>query len=294
MEAPTTSTYKVHAPLSNFSWAGASFNLFPQVLLDTIHPNLKGRDADLGKDEQRELQSATHWLHFDWERDSEPSPAETVTLFLLSLWLARPTRSHVRCRFELKMYHTSNQHITFWRMLDRFNWIPGYVRDSHSTRDLTRAARYFNILRSISLRRGRLRQSLGLNAAGCMAYQWHVAFICHSAAAEALLTYSTDPGITKRLATSFACLTRRSKVQRDAAYRRFYGLYDVRSDIMHGRLEKLRTRNKLLLLARLEDASRSIWRQVFRSSSLRNILEADDSRRKQHFAQLEAGYRQPI
>ena len=284
----------VHAPLSAFPWQGGSSRVFPGLLLHRNRPQLGDLVTNLSEfDREDVLQSTRYWLSFEHQDGAEPSAGATVTLFLLALWLVRPTRTHVRFRFQVRREAGNGETGSFHRMLDQFNWIPGHVRSDLGDADLRRAATYYRGLWGVLLAKGRLRDALVLNAAGCMAHRWQVGFICHSAAAEAILTYSKAGGVTERLAKSYACLTRRSVRQRDLAYRRFRCLYGIRSDIMHGRLHRLQRLKKLRTLAQVENVMRALWRQVLWSGRVRCALEGTDTDRRQFMLSMQEGYESP-
>lgn len=230
------SRFRVYTPLSQFIWRGQDFTVAPGVEIKRIHvrPDVRGLNRRLAADEQNDLSLAVHWLTFEWSTDQEPLPKDIVSLFLIALWLSRPTRTHVKFRFEVCTDSTAAPD-SYSRLLGRFNWVPGATADNVTDAHLTEAALFFPVLRNLCLAHGRLQNSLSLTSAGCMAHSWQVAFICHSAAAEAILTYDRGPGITRRLALAYACLVETLAADRDRAFLEFRALYSTRSDIMHGR-----------------------------------------------------------
>lgn len=286
-------TFQIAIPLSEFPWTGTCFEGFKGISLATVRPALGDLEDQLAPFEKTELFFASHWLTFDWTVGTSPSPQESVNLVLLSLWLTKPTKTHAQFRFKLNRDPESTDHGGLFRSLEQFGWIHGHVRERLTDDDLTRAARYFAVLVPLLKSHGRLHQALVLHAAGCWASQWHVKLICHAAAIEALLTYSTYPKLTRRLATSFACLTRRSTPQRNRAFLRFRDLYDTRSNIMHGRLHNVPQAKKLRHLAALEVVARDIWRTILSSPSIRTALEGSDATRKSLFTSLQTGYTPP-
>lgn len=285
--------FQITVPLYEFAWDGTAFAGFPGLTITSARPELEGLEDHLAASEKSDLFFASHWLIFDWTVGESPSPQEIVNLVLLSLWLTKPTRAHAKFRFELNLDRSSSDHGGFFRSLERFGWVHGHVRNQVTTVDLSRSSRYFTAFLPIVQRRGRLHQALVLHAAGCWASQWHVKLICHAAAIEALLTYATGPHITRRLATSFACLTRRSAGARDSAFRRFRDLYNTRSDIMHGRIHNVPQAHKLRHLAGLEAVARAIWKAVLRSSRITITLEGSDVVRQAFFNARESGFKPP-
>lgn len=288
------SLFRVYAPLSQFTWTGQDFTVAPGVEIRRLQdrPDLCGLDKTLAGDEQRDLSRVTHWFTFEWVAGEEPLPKEVVSLFLIALWLARPTKAHAKLRFEL-CTDPGAASGGWFRLLDRFNWVPGATADKVADTDLTQAAHFFPMLRDRYVARVRLRNALSLTSAGCMARDWQVAFICHAAAAEAILTCATGPGITRRLALTYACLVENSVADRNRAFLEFRNLYSVRSDIMHGRAHNVAATDQLPTLARFETILRTLWRAVLTSPSLIHALEGTDVRRETVFRGLQAGYSPP-
>lgn len=286
--------FDILAPLQEFRWNGTAFSLAPGLWIRALgqKPDLRGTDQSLGEDEQNNVSFARFWLMFEWTAGTQPSPAETANLVLLSFWLVKPTKTHLAYRFHLgqgNLVAEKSRH----RLLDRFSWVQGAVHDEFSGSDLQSAAQYYSPLRNACLGRGRLNDAMILTLTGCWSHRWQAALIAHAAAAEALLTYSTKPGITKRLSTSYACLVETRAPLRDVAYQEFRVLYSVRSDIMHGRTSNVSAADRLPMLARFEHAIRRLWRVVALSPALAATLEGTDAQREAHFLALESGYSPP-
>ena len=192
--------FDILAPLPEFQWDGTAFSLASGLWIRALSqkPDLRGMDQSLGEDEQNNVSFARFWLMFEWTSGAQPSPAETANLVLLALWLVKPTKTHNAYRFHLGQGGLAAEKSRH-RLLDRFSWVQGGVHDEFNDGDLQSAAQYYSALRSACLARGRLNDALILTLTGCWSHRWQAALISHAAAAEALLTYSTKPGITSVL-----------------------------------------------------------------------------------------------
>jgi len=282
----------VFAPLSNFVWDGEEFPVegFCSVrpssqMAEIIRGQLNVCDA-----EKKQVEGVTHWLSFDQQPADRLVPREKVNIFLLALWVAVPTKTHVRVRFEFQK--DSLQPLATCDH-NRFHWTEGHPKDKVESDHLEQASSYIPRIRSIYLAHKRLRNALHLTFAGCISIHWQVAFICFSAAAEAIVAYAKDR-IGHRLSMAFACLTQHEKEERDAAYREFLRLYYVRSDIMHGRAAHRSDFGKNRReLAKLTDILRELWQAVFSSPRTLEALERDDDYRKEFFENLQEGYDSP-
>ncbi len=181
------------------------------------------------------------------------------------------------------------------RYYDQFQWIKTQVNNQLKTRHLQKLQKIINRLKAIYINRKRLWNSLVLTFNGCTTIHWQVAFMCFSTAVEGILTYDKGPGITKRLAKSFVCLTKKTKNQRDAAFSRFKHSYDIRSDILHGRIvnSTMQGQDKLKELANFSNLLRILWKVVLSSNEIIDELEKDDNSRKVWFSNIEYGYEPP-
>lgn len=284
---------KILAPLNSFCWSGDDWILHHDIKIvrKRTRPDLQGLEKTLGEDERRALDSVKHWLEFGWNQGNDVfSAAEIVNVSLLSLWLSQPTPTHVSIRFEFDVGNTSKSRI---RLLDRFQWLESTAEKKLDDADLTLASQLFTPLLDHCRARSRLNNAAILTMAGCWANAWQTALICHSAALEALLTYSKGGGLTQRLATVYACLVGTDAPSRNAAFREFKQIYGARSDIMHGRMHEIAAAERLPLVGRIQAVTRTLWRQILQTPSLATTLEETDAVRKEHFMALCNGYVPP-
>lgn len=277
--------YAIWAPLIDFHWSGLEW----QVTDDTwIRPGAAYRDYEkfdefkffLSQEELDRCQGAGHRLALVHSGPNGLSRQAKINSFLLALWIVRPTRTHVPFRFEVEESGTRS----VARLLDRFQWVRGQVEDEIKDEHLRKVAGVLPPLRTAYNAERRLRNALALSFRGCVSSDWQSAFICFAAAAEAILTYSNRPGLTDRLAKSYAKLVGSAQVGNESAYDRFERLYSVRSDIIHGRAYGRRNASQNLSdLADFSDLLRQLWRVVLESPKLRAALEGDDRRRQSFF-----------
>ncbi|MEK7362678.1 MAG: hypothetical protein AAB016_01765, partial [candidate division NC10 bacterium] len=161
------------------------------------------------------------------------------------------------------------------------------VADEVEDRDLDEVARILAPLRAVYATRRRLKNALALTFRGCVAYDWQSAFISFSAAAEAILTYSSKPGLTDRLAKSYVTLVGAGRLGRKSAYDRFKRMYSVRSDIVHGRAyDRKHPSRNLADLVEFSDILRQLWKVVLESPKVRSALEGDDRKRQKFLLKL--------
>jgi hypothetical protein len=286
--------YRVFAPLQDFMWDGDDLELAPGLWIKRFSkpPDLEGMEKNLAKPEWERVLGADHWLVHESAEGSTSSATEVENLVLLSLWTVKATRAHIIHRFKLGIGEAEGNRSQA-RLLDRFQWTPGYVDIDIDESDLRAASGTYAAFAPMCQTRGRLNDALLLTLAGCWAYQWQVSLICHAAAAEAILTYATGSGITRRLATSFACLTENDPDKRDAAYREFTSLYSDRSNIMHGRTYNVAGNDRLPTMVRFQGVLRKLWVIVCASPALSSVLEGSDAQRQAYFQASQLGYAPP-
>ncbi len=283
-----TEIIHVWAPLIGFRWTGSE----RQIADDTwIRPGSARRDYQkfaefkyaLAEEEWDRCREAEHWLALTHTRSDELSTKAKINSFLLALWIVRPTQTHVPFRFET----AESGFRLVARVLDRFQWVEGQVADELKDQDLDEVTRILAPLRIVYAARRRLKNALALTFRGCVASDWQSTFICFSAAAEAILTYSKGPRLTDRLAESYAKLVSSSRSGRESAKDRFKRLYAIRSDIVHGRaFDRDNPSRNLSDLAEFSDVLRRLWRMVLESQEIRIALEGDDGHRQNFFRKL--------
>ncbi len=275
------------APLFNFPWRGASVPITENVSIISGE-SYKGYESDalkrfLSLEELDECRDIAYWLQIDQSLRDQVSIRVRMNSFLLALWLARPTRSYIAFRFEEV---EAGEHLAA-RILDRFQWIEGYVSEDLSVADLQHVRISLPSLVEIYEASRRLRNALMLTFRARVSSDWQSSYVCLTAAAEALLTYSQGPGLVGRLADAFSRLTSASDSERKAQRDHFKHLYSVRSKIMHGRSHDRRNAEANLRdLAAMDDALRRLWNKILESSELRAGLDAGDESRLNLFNAL--------
>ncbi|MBA4099393.1 MAG: hypothetical protein C0484_21810 [Rhodospirillum sp.] len=290
-----TNLYDVLAPLLDFQWSEGEFAFAPGIWIRRFEnlPSLSQFSDELSRDEWSTARETPHWLVYEWDGISRPKPKPIAEIFLLSLWLAKRTRTRIAVRFEIDQQRPT-KHFGRQRMLDRFASIEGTITDDDFSRsELEVASRYYPALVSIYLTQGRLSSALSLTVSGCWSHFWQSAFICHAAAVECILTYSEAGGLTRRLGTSYACLKETEVSARNAAYEDFAELYSIRSDIMHGRSHNVAASHRLPSLARFQNMLRGLWKMVLALPELIAILDGPDVQRRDHFLSLQRDYKPP-
>lgn len=284
----------IYAPLENFLWDGDSFQLGPSVWIKRCSalPDLSTLTDTLAPIERVRLKHVRHWLCFESIGREAPYPGEIENLVLLSLWLVTPTATQIPLRFYVNGGGAQGDGDAK-RLLDRFMHLPDAAHNGFNDVSLQDASELFTKLPAVCAARGRLNDALLLTLTGCWDHAWQSALICHSAAAEALLTYATEGGITRRLAAAYACLTEADPLKRDAAFDEFYAVYAARSDIMHGRTHRIERDERLPTLARVQQLLRRLWRAVLSSPATIAALDGTDEERKAYFTELQLGYVPP-
>ena len=82
--------------------------------------------------------------------------------------------------------------------------------------------------------------------------------------------------------------------KKDYLYKKFKGLYNIRSDIMHGKQRKWqRADSNLKKLSEISSLLRHLWQKILTDKDLQTTLEADDNMRKAFFKRIQSGYSVP-
>ena len=215
-----------------------------------------------------------------------------MNLVLLSLWLVKPNRVESRLKFKIGKNDFSGE-TGRSRILDRMQWNYVEENDPFTVSDIQAAIGYYAEFKKVYLSRLRLSNAMALTLNGCWSYFWQASLISHAAAIEAILTCSKRPGLTKRLAVSYACLVENEQTTRDNAFDEFIELYSIRSDAIHGRVHNLDEQERLLSLSRLQSLLRVLWKKVLSDSRYMEILDKTDEEREMLFNEIQNGYCAP-
>lgn len=272
-----TLTLKVYVPLLDFGWdEGADFELsgFGKIIPTKEVPiQVDQYEAGLSNQDLRWL-NTSHWLTWEQQPHYELSSAERMNIFQLALWLAKPTRTQLGYRFE----ENGTSH-SFIRLLDSFHWIPGQVEANIVRTDLEETSSYIGKIEGIRLSNKRLVHALKLTLAGCFARDWQVAYVCFGSASEVILNYGKTKGTTEALAEAYGRI-----VADDGVKIKFKKLYDVRSDIVHGRTSKLKKdENNITNLREFSNLLRCLWKTILSDDKIMSVLEKNDNARRKWF-----------
>ena len=250
---------------------------------------IEGIKYELGKQDFADVRQAQYWLRLEDVDNSGVSHGERANLFLLGAWLQRPTKTIVKFRFHLDEASGTPICSGFRRHLDLFEWNREEVETSFTANDLKQLPSLVDGLLDLRERNGRLAKAIHLTVAGCMSLHWSVAFVLHAAAAEAMLTWS-ERKLTRRLSRAFAVVVEKASQQRQTAYDRFSAHYKQRSDIIHGRSDRIEGPDRLKGLAELDRDLRRLWKTVLADTDLRDLLEKPDESRRDGLEQLGGGW----
>lgn len=282
---------RFYAPLTDFRWAGKKIELAEGFTIadDVVLPDLGETVKQLSEMEWKEVRDTRHWLTFEI-REGSPGPYALANLVMLALWIANPTQTRFEHSFSAS---DDGKRQSTGRNMRRFCYIRDRQFLDFTDELLQRASQLYRELLELYKRDTRLNPSILITLTGCWSNIWTNGLICFAAAVEGLLTYETGAGITRRLATTFACLTKASPADREAAYRHFHSLYNARSDIMHGRAHNIPDEDSLTKLEQWQNVIRSLWAIVCDRPDLRAALEGTDDNRRNFFLPLQAGFVAP-
>jgi hypothetical protein len=277
---------QVWAPLIDFPWEGGDYPLRDGLRI-VRQPRDFTWDAEgtryfLSQEEQESARTTDHWIEIDQPAHDKTSAAEKINIFLVSLWIVRPSLTHVSLRFE-----QTPDGLKVFRVLERFQWIKDQLHPDVEGKHLASVRAMVPSLLRICEARGRLRNALSLTFRACISKDWQSSFVCFSAALEGLLNYDRGRGLTERLASTYAKLLARYGEGSNDDHHTFTRLYNVRSEIVHGRAyERESSTRNLVDLAGCSDLLRRVWRIVLEHDDVLERLEQDDSVRQDFFSRL--------
>ncbi len=255
------------APLRDFPWDGRiqidsnwSIEKIPNKWLEELLSS-----SLISKEDERTLGQATHALV---GRGISGANAN-INLFLLALWIVRPTKTRADFSFFRKGLSTSPS-----RYMDKFQPNPASISEELQDSDIDLAAKFFLFFQHEAFGcPGRLRTALQFSIFANFSIAWQVSFICHASSTETLLNCFNSPGITRQLAEAFSLICANNGGSRQDEFRQFY---DRRSDIVHGKgyLPNNPDEN-LNLLNQATCISRDLWQKVYSEQAYFEALKND-------------------
>lgn len=269
---------KYTAPLFDFPWRGQDMRIADDLQIGRVDKEAIFTQYRQGLSEvdQQYCRLEDHWLILDHDPNAELKPSEVMNLFLISLWVCKPTRTFLAYRFRTQPWGD------VVRLLDRFQWV-NVPQDMEITDvELQRAAQFLRLLREAVVSSPRMKAALLLTLQGCMAKQWQVAFVCLTSAAEALLVYSDARNrLVERLALAFAVLVADSPQEMAGLRGRFETLYKVRSKIVHeGAYRRDDTAQNLNDLAEFEGLLRRLLEKILTDQEIRDAIKGNNTARQ--------------
>ncbi len=221
--------------------------------------------------------------------DSIKHPQAKINIFLLALWLAQPSTAVVNFYFCSQTNPEAYEPV---RLIERQKNTEHDLKRVVTQQDLEKASALYAKLKVRLERHGRLENALHMTFSAFLPSSPVVAIICFSSAAEVLLVHGKDHwGVTKRLATAYACLTKKDPVQRQKAYCKFLSLYRSRGDIVHGRMQSLvKNDENESNLYRWSQAIRNLWLSILEGTDIVERLEEDDHHRNKFFRSIQSGF----
>jgi len=289
-----TRAFEVYVPLKGFRYSGDNIELAPGLKIARLTKPASFNDLKkfVSDDEWEDAINASYWLLYEWNDGNLNTTSEIMNLVLLSLWLVKPNRVEVRLKFKVGKNGSEGESGRN-RILDRMQWIAEEENEDFSEEDILAASAYYSAFRNVYKSRGRLSNAMVLTLNGCCAHFWQAALISHAAAVEAILTYSKKPGLTRRLAFSYACLTEKERINRDEAYQKFVELYSIRSDAIHGRVHNIGEYERLPSLSRFQNLLRNLWSNILSDNTTIVELDKTDEEREIFLCELANGYTAP-
>jgi len=278
--------FRVSAPLMDFSWEGVGCGLREDICIVRPPADFPWNDRAityfLSEEEQENAKAADHWIAIQQTSHDIVSASAKINAFLICLWMIRPTLTHVSMRFE-----QTPDGLNVSRVLERFQWIKDQLYSDLANEHIDSAGKVLPKLLTVYETRSCLRNALVLTFRGCISKDWQSAFICFAAAVEGLLIHAKNSGLTQQLANAYEKLVCRYGNESQDAYNRFVRLYNVRSQVVHGRAYvRERSTVNLTDLTEFSNVLRQLWRIVLENDEVRERLEQDDEGRARFFAML--------
>lgn len=156
------------APLTDFVWEGGSCKLSDDLQISEREAvgNVESQLDNFSESDKAVCSLSQRGLVFDRKETEKLKPSELINLFLLALWIAKPSTAFVPYRFSVNNPEESA------RMLDRFLYVKIPEDNRISNSDLDQASGYLATLRKSTEDSPRANVAILLTLAGCFCLLW--------------------------------------------------------------------------------------------------------------------------
>lgn len=281
--------------LEGFDWNGKDYELnqsacvfYHNNLIHEIQNKFSEHkfEAVWGSERYSRLCAIKYWLLVK-SPTSEEEAENTAALFLWSLWLAARTRVRIWAQIELFQTRMGDQlQSRWWTTTYELNRISPVDRITDQVLDAVK--KNLSTALKIYTRRDelpRLSEALFLSHLGCKNMNWQAAFILWMASLETLLLEPKpeNEGFAKTVCSRVARLLSASRADYDRYYKQIDYLYNIRSDIVHGKFgarawDTGNPEDRLKQLAQLETVLKSVWHKVLALKDIEGTLEKRSDR----------------
>ena len=175
---------------------------------------------------------------------------------------------------------TDPEYKYYTQFMDRFNIVESEKQMNASDSKMDTICSIYPKIIDIRKNHERMNSAVTFTYRGCLENAWNVAYICFMAAFETILFNKMKSNMQGRL--SMACgLILGDTLEEYHKYRKqFVKLYDIRSDILHGKAYTLvDSENNLDNLGNLSKLLRHTWIKILISDDLFNVTKSDDDTR---------------
>jgi len=228
-----------------------------------------------------------NFTHFELE--------EKIIIFQLALWILSPTKTVIPFMTDFEETHIS--------LHQRFKFNPNYINYIFDLKEIIYIKKYYSKLFNISYNYQKVNLAMLFTFDSCLLQNWDAIYVLMVTAFESILYHKAHInkilqnkfkwGITKRLSWAFAILSENNDSKRQIAFREFKYIYNIRSDLVHGKMIKDKYNNGDINLeesAKCRDMLRKLWQVILDSEEIIEKLSGNDSVRRDYFKEVANGW----
>lgn len=257
-----------------------------KIVLNKELPILEPLRTVLAQRKIDQYEQVSYWLTIN---NDVNGVKEIINIFQLALWIIRPTELQIHFFHNLskKIEHQKGYHF-----FSRFTHIPKNIYDKYEYQDFEKLRIYFPAMQKL-YEENRFHNSISFNYHGCITNSWEAAYIQFSTTFESLLTHNNKWGVKKKLAWAYAILTETQDIKRQKAFNKFREIYQIRSEILHGKSFKDKYGKGEINLERLancRDMLRKLWQVILDTPEMIEKLSLSDGKRRKYFKKVANGW----
>ena len=293
---------KVYCPVINFKLSRECDIKFKKLIInENIKivskekvPDLKLLNNYLTDKDIKKYSLTLYWLSISGDFTNFEIETQII-FFQLALWILIPTKTVIP--------FMTNFNEIYVPLYQRFQHNPEYSMQICDLIIIKEMGKNFSKIYNIYIKYKKVNLAMLYTFDSCLLRNWDASFVLMVTAFESILCHKAhickleqkrlNWGLTKKLSWTYAILSENDNSKRQSAFEGFRYVYEIRSDLVHGKTIKNKYKKgniNLKKLAKCRDMLRKLWQVILNSEEIIENLSGNDKMRKDYFKRIANGW----